>query len=137
MWRQPRHRGEVLSVVERGWRGARECSLTLNAMAIPVTHLIKGYLTHDLRTLMTPFPYIGIVSVPRPLFPVCLWMMVLWKSAGGRLRWVVVDHERTLRRIAWWCRVFRLRAAMIRETDEGYALEVAGRPISLAAFLHP
>ena len=87
----------VLSVVERGWRGARQCSLALDAMAIPVTHLIKGYLTPELRAMVRPYPHIRLVSVPRVLFRVWLWPIVLWQTATGRLRWMHIDHERTFK----------------------------------------
>ena len=51
-WRQRRRDPGVLSLVERGWFGARTCSLSLNAMEIPVTHLIKGSLNADLRAMI-------------------------------------------------------------------------------------
>ena len=123
----------VLSVVERGWHGARECSLALDAMAIPVTHLIKGYLNAGLRTMIRPYPHIRIVSVPRVLFRIWLWRLVLWQTLTGHLRWILIDHERTLREVAWWCRIFRLTPVVIRETEQGYELWVGGRRMSFSS----
>lgn len=124
-------RGEVLSVVERGWRGARECSLTLNAMAIPVTHLIKGSLSREVRAMIRPYPHIHLVSVPRALFRLWLWWTVGWRTLAGRLRWVLVDQERTLRELTWWCRLWHVTTVLIHEADHGSTLTVQGRPVSL------
>ena len=133
MWRRHRRKGEVLSVVERGWRGARDCSLTLNEMAIPVTHLIKGYLSRELRAMVQPYPHIQIVSVPRPLFRIGLWWVLVGRTLTGRLRVVLIDHERTLREASWWCRLWGVTPVTIHETDDGYTLEANKRPVALAA----
>ena len=122
-----RPRKEVLSVVERGWRGARECSLTLNAWAIPVTHLIKGYLSPELRAMVQPHPYIRIVSAPRVAFRIWLWGMLLWCTARGRIQWLLVDHERTLREVTWWCRMCGVILVVIHETAQGFTLELDGQ----------
>ena len=127
--------GEVLSVVERGWRGARECSLTLNAMAVPVTHLIKGRLSRDVRAMIRPYPHIHLLSVPRTVFRVWLWWTVVRRTVLGRVRWVFLDQERTLQELAWWCRLRRVTPVLIRDTDDGYTLTVQGRPVSLGRLL--
>ena len=126
-------RAGVLSGVERGWRGARELSLELSARAIPVTHLIKGHLTRELRAMIQSYPAIQIVSVPRPLFRVWLWGILLRQTATGRLRWLLIDHERTLREVGWWCRLTGQTPVMIHETDSGCDLQVAGQPVSKAS----
>ena len=120
---------EVLCVVERGWRGARECSITLSARAVPVTHLIKGSLKTNLRAMIRPYPGVRLVSVPRLAFRAWLWGLLAWGTMWGRLRWVLVDHERTLREVAWWCHLFGLRLVLVHETEMGYALEVAGKSL--------
>ncbi|MBI3088495.1 MAG: hypothetical protein HYY91_06425 [Candidatus Omnitrophica bacterium] len=124
-------RREVLSVVERDWRGARECSLTLNAMAVPVTHLIKGSLSRDVRAMIRPYPLIRLVSAPRMVFRVWLWWAVVRRTVLGRVRWVLLDQERTLRELAWWCRLWRVTPVLIQDTARGYTLAVQGRPVSL------
>ena len=131
--RPPRCRKEVLSVVERGWRGARQCSLELQAMAVPVTHLIKGSLSADLLAMIRPYPGIRLVSIPRPLFPIWLWAVLVWRRMTGRLAWVVVDHARTLRRLTRWGRAFGLRPVLIHETEQSYELRLGDRPLPVAA----
>ncbi len=133
--RQPQA-SEVLSVVERGWRGARECSITLSARAVPVTHLIKGYLKADLRAMIRSYQGVQLVSVPRAAFRVWLWGLLVWGTMVGRLKWVLVDHERTLREVAWWCRVFGATPVFIQETDQGYDLKSPdGGQLSLQALI--
>jgi hypothetical protein len=116
------HAPEALSVVERGWRGARECSITLSARAVPVTHLIKGSLKADLRAMIRPYPGVRLVSVPRIAFRAWLWALLVWGTMWGRLRWVLIDHERTLKEVAWWCRMCGLTSVFIQETGQGYDL---------------
>lgn len=123
----------VLSVVERGWHGARQCSLALDAVAIPVTHLIKGYLTPELRAMIRPYPHIRVVSVPRVLFRLWLWGIVLWQTLTGRLRWILIDHERTIKEIGWWCRVVRVTPVVIQQTGQGYELWVDGLSVSFSS----
>lgn len=132
-WRQRRRDPGVLSLVERGWFGARTCSLSLNAMTIPVTHLIKGHLDAEVRAMIRPYPHIRIISVPRICFRVGVWGLICWQTLTGRLQWLLIDHERTLREVAWWCRLFRLTPLLIHETDEGYQLEIRGQRRSFAS----
>jgi len=132
MRRRHASRCEVLSVVERGWRGARECSLVLSTVGVPVTHLIKGFLNAELREMIRPYPGIRMISVPRPLFRLWLWWTLCWQTTTGRLRWVLLDHERTLREISWWCRRFGLTSVAVHETHQGYELWVGGRHMPLA-----
>jgi len=130
---RPRRRGEVLSVVERGWRGARECSLILSRMGIPVTHVIKGYLNAELRAMIQPYPGVRLVSVPRVVFRTWLWWLLVWRTLTGRLQWLLVDHDRTRREISWWCRAFGLTLVSIRETDHRYELWVGSQRVPVAA----
>ncbi len=118
---------EVLSLVERGWRGARECSLRLNDRRVAVTHVIAGSLDADVRAMIAPRPSIRLRDVPRKLFPVYLWWALLVHAGGGRLRWVLVDNPRTLKRIGWWCRWFGVTPVRIQERDGRYELHVDGR----------
>lgn len=127
--------GEVLSVVERGWRGARECSLVLSAKAIPVTHLIKGYVNTELLAMIQPVPHMRIISAPRPLFRLWLWWALGWGTLTRRLRCVLIDHERTLREVSWWCRLWGLASVTIRDTDEGYDLQRGRERLSLEQLL--
>ena len=55
---------ELLSVVERGWQGARECSLILARQGIRVTHLVKGRLPSGVRALIQPVQGIVLRDAP-------------------------------------------------------------------------
>ena len=129
-------RKEVLSLVERGWRGARDCSLALSAMRIPVTHLIKGRLDADVQAMIRPFSSIAIMSVPRAWFPPTLWWVMIRGTLTGKLRWVLMDHERTWKFVAWWCRIFHLTPVMIQERGPTYELRVEQGVRSLNAVFH-
>ena len=83
--------------------------------------------------MIRPYPYIHIVSVPRLLFRAWLWTIMLWQTATGRLRWILIDHERTLKEVGWWCRVFRVTPVVIQQTAQGYELRLNGQSVSFAS----
>ncbi len=122
---------EVLSLVERGWRGARTCSLLLSHQAIPVTHLIKGAVSPEVLAMIEPHPALSMLSVRRGLFRLTAWGLLVVKTFTGRLRWLLIDQERTLKELAWWCRVWGLTPVLIRETAEGYDCWVDGHQVSV------
>lgn len=124
--------GSVLSVVERGWAGARQCSLALAGRDIQVHHLIKGWLGRELRAMIVPYPHIRVRSVPRPLFRAGLWWALVTQPAVGRLRWLLIDHERTWGEVQWWCRMFRVTPLFIRDFDDRFELSSDGRIVPLA-----
>lgn len=133
--RSPSRRGGCLSLVERGWRGARECSLALNARGIDVTHLVKGVLEPEVLAMIRPYPYIRLVAVSPGWFRPCAWRALVAGTLLGRWAAVLVDHERTGREIAWWCRLFGLRVASIRETGDGYELWIGHDRRDLSALV--
>ncbi len=121
----------VLSLVERGWRGARECSLILSARGISVTHLIKGSLSPDVRVMIQTVPHTRIIDVPRLWFRVATWGHVLFVGGRGMTRWVLVDHERTLRELSGWCRLTGVTCILIQPSGNGYQFSVEQRGASL------
>ena len=126
-----RHRG-VLSLVEHGWRGARECSLQLSQHHIPVTHLVKGHLSREVLAMIRPDPNIRIIGIPRVLFRMWLWRFVGPGTMRGRIGWLLIDHQRTLSDVTWWCRRFRITPVLIRELPHGFELSVDGNTVSMA-----
>ena len=124
---------EVLSVVERGWRGARECSLVLQRHGIKVTHVIKGRLSPDLQRVIVPYPLIRLIVVPRVLFRPCLWAALIAASVRGRLGWLILDHERTLREVSGWCRAFGITPVLIEERASDYRLLRDGSAAAVAS----
>ncbi len=123
---------DVLSVVEQGWRGARECSLILRTRGIAVTHLVKGSLSAEVLAMIHPDSLIRIIDVPRATFRARLWALLVWRTMTKRVRWVLVDKERTLRELGGWCRWFGLTPVFIRETTEGFELSVNRRVAKIA-----
>jgi hypothetical protein len=121
----------VLSLVEDGWRGARQCSLDLKGQGVEIVHLMKGRLDPQVRDLIQPSPHIRIVSAPRRWFRFKAWGMLAGLSLRGRLRWVLADRRRTLSGILWWCRVWRVTPVRVCQTEQGYQLLVNEQPATL------
>ena len=123
---------ELLSVVERGWQGARECSLVLARQGIRVTHLVKGRLPPGVRALIQPVDGIALAAAPAWRFWGLIWGRLASGALSRRLRWVVCDRERTLSAIAPWCRRAGVTPALIRELPDGAELSVDGRVLTLS-----
>ena len=123
---------DALSVVEQGWRGARECSLILRTRGIAVTHLVKGSLSAEVLAMIHPDALIRVIDVPRTVFRVRLWVLLAWRTLTKRVRWVLVDNDRTLRELGGWCRWCGLTPVFIRETTDGFELSVNRRVAEIA-----
>jgi hypothetical protein len=124
---------QVLCAVERGWRAAREISLALAGQGVGVTHLIKGRLPAGVRSIIAPQPGARLVDLPRWRFWPALWAAVILARASGRLRWVLVDNDRTQARLQGWCRCLGVRVGRVRELEQGYEVRSNGEMVSLAA----
>jgi len=124
----------VLSLVERGWRSARECSLDLRAADLEYVHVVKGRLSRAVRAMVAPEPGTRLLGVPKALF----WPMIaLGVGAGalsGRLRAVLVDNLRSFRRLQGISRALGVPVAMIQESAAGYELWRGTERISRAAW---
>ena len=92
----------VISLVERGWQAARGYSLDVQDQKVMVIHLIKGSLSREILGLIAPHPWIRLVSVPRVIFWPVAWGLIAWAQFVGRLQAVLVDNERSDRRVHRW-----------------------------------
>ena len=124
----------VLSLVERGWQAARELSLDVQPHGVRVIHLIKGRLSHAVYQLITQKPHVRILSVPRPFFWPMLGLVTIGLLLIGRLRAVLVDNERSFRRLRGWTSWASLTVTMVQQGARGYELRCGPEPLSRAAW---
>ncbi len=115
----------VLSLVERGWRAARECSLELARQGITVDHLVKGRLK-GARCLVELPQAMALIDVPRQFFPVAVWAELLRQLFVRQVKWVLCDNERTLKRITPWCLWVGAAPVLVQESEAGYQLILDG-----------
>jgi len=120
-------------VVEHGWQGARACSLELDAKGWAVTYVIKGWLRPSLRGLITLSDSMRLMTLPRPLFWVGVWVVLVREWARGRCRVLVVDRDRTRQALVRWCRWAGIETVTLRETARGVELYRTHQPESLEA----
>ena len=120
----------VLSLVERGWQAARELSLDLLEQRIFFVHVLKGYLDRSLRASIAPRPNTRILSLPRTLFWPAMSLLALGLFLTGRLRSILVDNERSVRRLRGWARLVHLPVTMIRQGTDGYELWMETEQVS-------
>ena len=112
----------IVSLVERGWQAARECSLEVQGDGIHVVHLIKGRVEPAVRALSPSRPGIRLVSLARSLFWPLAYLATIGWLASGRLCAVLVDNERSQRRLRTWCHLARTPVWLARQGSEGYEL---------------
>ncbi|MBI2104137.1 MAG: hypothetical protein HYT90_00950 [Candidatus Omnitrophica bacterium] len=112
----------VLSLVERGWQAAREYSLDVQREGGGVVHLVKGALSPAVHAMIAPQPRVRVVSVRRALFWPLAWAWCAGLLAAARLRGVLVDNERSLRRVRRWVGGPRVRLVRVGPGGRGYEL---------------
>ena len=112
----------MLSLVERGWQAQRECSLEARRDGVRMIHLVKGWVDPAVRALSPPQPGIRLVSVARTLFWPLAWLMATGCWSSGRLRAILVDNERSQRRLRTWVQLARTPVWLARQGPEGYEL---------------
>ena len=101
----------VLSLVERGWRGARVAELHEPHMT--VVHMAKGRVALPVRELIGLSHPVRLISCWRNLFWLVAWAGLLGLWLSGRLRAVWVDNAKSYRRLAWCCRVLSIDVVLM------------------------
>ena len=95
----------VCSLVERGWQAAREYSLDAQRGEVEFLHIVRGRLDRSVRALVAPRPNIRLLSIPKRWFWSAAWSILAWGALTGRLRTVLVDNDRSFRRLRTMRRV--------------------------------
>ncbi len=126
----------MLSLVERGWSGARTCSLDLAGVKdIQVIHLVRGRLDPQTRAMITPYAHIRIEDAPKRWYAVWLFAVLLREIVTGQLRWVVIDHERHWVWLRSWLQRVGVVPILISGEGTAYELRVNGVRRSLDEFV--
>ena len=89
----------VCSLVERGWQAAREYSLDVRYGELEFLHVVRGRLDRSVRALIVPRPNTRLLSISRRWFWPAAWSILAWGVLTGRLRTVLVDNDRSFRRL--------------------------------------
>lgn len=122
----------ILSLVERGWQAARELSLDLQRDGFRSIHLIKGRLDRSVHSLIAPQPHVQLVSWHRRVFWPATALLTLGWFMTGRLRAILVDNDRSYRRLRGWARVGHVHLALVRQGPQGHELWIGPQQISRA-----
>lgn len=124
----------VLSLVERGWQAARECALDIKHENVIVVHVIKGYFS-GARALVIPTAGERIMSIPRVLFWPVVWVCIGVLACAGRLRSLLVDNDRSGRRLFAIARSLGIGLVLLRLGTQGYELWCGDRRMPEAEWL--
>ncbi len=94
----------MLSLVERGWQAARQLSLEYAERGTGTLHIVKGRVPNEVREIVRPVPGVRLAGLPKELFWPALWFMCAGLQVTGRLQGVIVDNERSEKRVRSWLR---------------------------------
>lgn len=117
---------DIVSLVEKGWAGARRLSITMVQEGHQVHHLVRGRIPRNLLEVITPYPGITIRGYPAKWYRVAVWMILARAILTPRRTVVLVDNDRAE---SWVKRQFpRLHSViLVRETPEGQPIVVKDR----------
>ena len=74
---------QAISLVEKGWAGARRLSIPLAQRGVRVRHLVKGRLRAEVLKVIAPHPGMTIRGVPRRLYRLAAWFTLQWSLRRG------------------------------------------------------
>ena len=127
---------DALSLVEKGWAGARQVSIELAKRDVPVCHLVKGQLPSALLRILTPYRGMTIRGIPRPWFRMLAWAYLVRAQVRGNGSLILVDNQRTSGWVDRWFPTLRERLVLIQETPQGSPkLFLRGTRVDLSAVL--
>ena len=112
----------ILSLVERGWQAARECSLAAQRDGVRITHVIKGRVDPAVCGLHPSAPGVRMVGVARWWFWPWIWLHAVAWRGPGRPCAVLVDNERAQRRVRAWRLPEAMPVWLVRMGPHGYEL---------------
>ena len=130
---------QVVFLVERGWRGARELAMKLARQHLTCRLIIKGKVPSDVLEIITPRAGITVTSYPKWYFKPFVAGLILWYRVFGQLKCVIVNKDRTLWWMALLTRLIGCQTVLLNEVGEDIELSnyqhQTIRPEDLASFL--
>ncbi len=101
----------VISLVEKGWGGARRLSIQLAGRGVTVSHYVRGCLSRELLGVVTPYAGMTIRGFDPRWYKTIVWFILLSTQGQREALMVLVDNERTF---SWVKRFFpRLQDALV------------------------
>jgi len=127
---------EIVSLVEKGWAGARQITMSAVQAGHDVQHFVRGRLSHVLLEALTPYPRMRIRGYSPSWYRVAVWGALVRRTLTLSAPIVLVDNERAMRWVAQWFPWWRSRVIMVREPPDGpLLLTIAGQPIDRQQWL--
>ncbi|MBI4430512.1 MAG: hypothetical protein HY587_02230 [Candidatus Omnitrophica bacterium] len=130
---------QVIFLVERGWRGARELAIKLARQHLTCWLIIKGKVPSDVLEIITPRAGISVRSLSRWYFKPMVALLVIWHRLFGCLKCVIVNKDRTLFWMSAIVRMVGCHTVLLNEVGESIELSnyqhQTIRPEDLASFL--
>ena len=109
----------AISLVEKGWAGARRYSIELVGQGMLVEHVVRGQLSAAVLEIITPYPGMRIVSYSRRWYRVMTWWWLASSVYRRRRTMVIVDNPRAAQWVGAWFPMLRRHVVLIQEQPDG------------------
>ncbi len=111
-------RESVISLVEKGWAGARRVSIAQAQQGANVHHFVRGLLSSEVLHMVRAHKGITVWGISSRWYRLVVWgALVVSQFNQALLIWV--DNERALRWVQWWFPLMRKKVILITEERDG------------------
>ena len=126
----------VLSLVEKGWAGARQVSIRFTESGVGVDHLVRGWISREVCEVITPYRGMWIQGIPKQWYKMLAWVRLLFAQRSSQLTLILVDNERTVQWIGRWFPALRQKVVLVLEAPDGSPqIFWRGRAVEVSALL--
>ncbi len=126
----------VLSLVEKGWAGARQVSIRFTESGAQVEHLVRGWISREVLEVITPYRGVRVRGIPKQWYKVIAWVRLFLDQGSRHLTLILVDNERTVQWIGRWFPALRQKVVLVLEAPDGSPqIFWRGRAVEVSALL--
>ncbi len=110
---------QAISLVEKGWAGARGLSIALSRQGVCVRHLVRGRVPLEVLQVLTPYEGITIQGFSTRWYRWVVWGILLWNQRRARTRLVMVDNSKAMEWVRHWFPRLKDHLVQVEETPQG------------------
>ncbi len=127
---------EIISLVEKGWTGARQVTIDAVCAGHSVRHFVRGKLPRTVLEVLTPYPNMRIQGYSPRWYRMVVWGALVRRTLSMSTPLVLVDNERALRWVTRWFSWWRNRVVLVPESlGAPLLLTPSGEPIDRQQWL--
>ena len=119
---------QVISLVEKGWSGARRAAVQLTHVGGNVHHVVRGRLPPGLDEIFISLEGVTVTGISPRWYRAAVWLTLLQALWRHHATVVLVDNERAGTWVRQWFPSLRSRTLLLRDTEEAGPVLPASAP---------